>query len=117
MNTFLIILIIVVAILLVLLIMVQNPKGGGLSSTFGGGGASMGGVQNTNSFLDKSTWFLSTVMIVLIIFTNIILIPDNSGSKSGLQNTIENRELIEEVPETTTETPAVPADEGTKEEK
>ena len=36
--------------------MVQNPKGGGLSSSFGGGGGaqSMGGVQNTNNFLDRT---------------------------------------------------------------
>ena len=98
MNTFLIILILVVAFLLILLIMVQNPKGGGLSSTFGGGGASTGGVQSTNTFLDKSTWTLAAIMIGLILLTNFTLRPDRSSGKSGLQETIENRELIEEVP-------------------
>ncbi len=111
MNSILIILIIIVALLLVLLIMVQNPKGGGISSTFGGGGASMGGVQSTNSFLDKSTWTLATVMIVLILMTNLLADTGSVSTKSGLKETLDNRELIDEVPETTpTETPATPVE-------
>ena len=51
--------------------MVQNPKGGGLSSSFGGGGnQQIGGVQKTTDFLDKSTWALGTILIVLILITN-----------------------------------------------
>ena len=65
--TLFLILILIVAVLLILLIMVQNPKGGGLSSSFGGGGSqSMGGVQSTNSFLDKSTWTLAIALMALI---------------------------------------------------
>jgi preprotein translocase subunit SecG len=116
MTTFLISLIIVVALLLVLLIMVQNPKGGGLSSTFGGGGASMGGVQSTNTFLDKSTWTLAVAMLALIILTNITLKPNRSGAKSGLKETLENRELIEDVPESTPETPVAPSNNSEKTE-
>ena len=113
MNTILISLIIIVALLLVLIIMVQNPKGGGISSTFGGGGATMGGVQSTNTFLDKSTWTLAIVMLALILLTNFTLKPDRGDSKSGLKETLDNRELIEEVPETPLETPAEqPADDS-----
>jgi preprotein translocase subunit SecG len=110
MNTVLIILTIIVALLLVLLVMVQNPKGGGLSSTFGGGGASMGGVQSTNTFLDKSTWTLAITMIVLILMTN-ILADSGSGvnTKSDLKETIDNRELIDDTPASTTDTPATPS--------
>jgi preprotein translocase subunit SecG len=107
MNTFLIALIIIVALLLVLLIMVQNPKGGGLSSTFGGGGATMGGVQSTNTFLDKSTWVLVASMTVLIIMTNIILKPKRENAKSGLKGTIENREVRDTPADV--DTPATPA--------
>jgi len=116
MNTFLIILILVVAFLLILLIMVQNPKGGGLSSTFGGGGASTGGVQSTNTFLDKSTWTLAAIMIGLILLTNFTLRPDRSSSKSGLQETIENRELIEEVPAETPPAATIPTENSEKPE-
>ena len=50
--------------------MVQNPKGGGLSSSFGGS-AQMGGVQKTTDFLDKSTWTLATILIVLILLSSL----------------------------------------------
>jgi len=50
--------------------MVQNPKGGGLSSTLGGGGQ-IGGVQKTSDFLDKSTWTLATLLIVLILLSSL----------------------------------------------
>lgn len=54
--------------------MVQNPKGGGLSSSFGGGGSQVvGGVKKTGDFLDKSTWTLSTLLVVLILASNVAL--------------------------------------------
>ena len=65
-----VLLIIFVCFLLVLVIMVQNPKGGGLSSSFGGGGQQMGGVQKTTDFLDRSTWILSTLLLILILLSN-----------------------------------------------
>ena len=76
MSTFTIflILIVVVAFLLVVVIMVQNPKGGGLSSSFGGGGTQqLGGVKKTTDFLDKSTWTLATLLIVLILLSNLAI--------------------------------------------
>jgi len=92
-STVLIALIIIVALLLVLIIMVQNPKGGGISATFGGGGASMGGVQNTNTFLDKSTWTLAAVMVGLILLINFTLPKRGRAVDTGtnVKNTIENR--------------------------
>jgi len=94
-------LIVVVALLLVLVIMVQNPKGGGLSSSFGGGTQQMGGVQKTTDFLDKSTWALATLLLALILFSN-VSIMDGKGiqdSKVGEGETIE--EVIPELNEDT----------------
>ncbi|OUR94373.1 preprotein translocase subunit SecG [Flavobacteriales bacterium 34_180_T64] len=82
MNTFTIflILIVLVAFLLVVVIMVQNPKGGGLSSSFGGGGSQqVGGVKKTGDFLDKSTWALATLLLALILASN-LAIPGAGGS-------------------------------------
>ncbi len=76
MNTFTIFLalIVVVAFLLVIVIMVQNPKGGGLSSSFGGGGTQqLGGVKKTTDFLDKSTWTLAGLLLVLILLSNVAI--------------------------------------------
>jgi len=50
--------------------MVQNPKGGGLSSSLGGS-TQIGGVQKTTDFLDKSTWTLGVILIVLILLSSL----------------------------------------------
>ncbi|WP_369997600.1 preprotein translocase subunit SecG [Winogradskyella sp.] len=83
--TIFLILIVIVAFLLVAVIMVQNPKGGGLSSSFGGGGTQqLGGVKKTGDFLDKSTWFLATVLIVLILASNLTLDMGNGAESKAL---------------------------------
>jgi preprotein translocase subunit SecG len=73
--------------------MVQNPKGGGLASSFGGGGTQqLGGVQKTTDFLDKSTWTLATLLLALILLSNVSIMSGvgNSGSKAFDENAIEN---------------------------
>lgn len=65
-----VVLITIVCFLLIVVIMVQNPKGGGLSSTFGSS-QTIGGVQKTTDFLDKSTWTLSAILVSLIILSNL----------------------------------------------
>jgi len=85
MSTFTIflILIVVVAFLLIVVIMVQNPKGGGLSSSFGGGGTQqLGGVKKTTDFLDKSTWTLATLLLVLILVSNVAIDRGSAGVES-----------------------------------
>ena len=70
--------------------MVQNPKGGGLSSSFGGGGAqSLGGVQSTNNFLDRTTWTLAIALFALILLSN-FSIERNGASDIKLDNTLED---------------------------
>ncbi|MFK5958801.1 MAG: preprotein translocase subunit SecG [Lutibacter sp.] len=102
--TLFLILIMIVAFLLILIIMVQNPKGGGLSSSFGGGGTqSLGGVQNTTNFLDKSTWTLSIMLLTLILLSNFVAPKVNIvNASSEIENTIENREVQD--------TPALPVE-------
>jgi len=86
------ILILVVSFLLVLVIMVQNPKGGGLSSSFGGGDSQqIGGVRKTTDFLDKSTWVLASLLLILILLSNITLDRNNENIDSNfLKNTPSN---------------------------
>ena len=86
MSTFTIFLalIIIVAFLLVVVIMVQNPKGGGLSSAFGGGANQIGGVQKTSDFLDKSTWTLATLLLVLILLSNVTIMDGNGLGESKI---------------------------------
>ena len=82
--------ILLVAVILILIVMVQNPKGGGLSSSFVGGGAqSLGGVQNTNNFLDRTTWTLAIAMFALILLSN-FSIERNGSSDIKLDNSLED---------------------------
>lgn len=95
-------LILIVAVALILIVMVQNPKGGGLSSSFGGGGAqSLGGVQNTNNFLDRTTWTLAIAMFALILLAN-FAIPREGSNNVNLDNTLDGVET------TTTPTETLP---------
>ena len=91
--------------------MVQNPKGGGLSSSFGGGGQQMGGVQKTSDFLDRSTWLLAGLLLVLILLSNISLVKGSGSSDSRLlqDNSLEQpiQEVIQEtIPEIPQEIPS-----------
>ncbi|OSY87358.1 molecular chaperone GroES [Tenacibaculum holothuriorum] len=99
------ILILIVAIALILIVMVQNPKGGGLSSSFGGGaGQSIGGVQNTNSFLDRTTWTLAIAMFALILLANFAIDRGNGDNAPQLDSTLENVETTTQTPATTNTT-------------
>ena len=72
--------------------MVQNPKGGGLSSSFGGDTQQIGGVKKTTDFLDKTTWILSSFILILILFSNITLNTENDNFESDL---IQNQEQLD----------------------
>jgi preprotein translocase subunit SecG len=67
------VLIFIVCVLLILIVLVQNSKGGGLTSTFSGSNQMMG-VKRTTDFLEKSTWTLAIVLLVLTLST-IFVIP------------------------------------------
>lgn len=85
MSTFSIflVLITIVCFLLIIVIMVQNPKGGGLSSTFGSS-QNLGGVQKTTDFLDKSTWTLASLLILLVLLSSLSFSGDLSDNSSKL---------------------------------
>ena len=92
-------LIIVVCFLLVLVVMVQNPKGGGLSSSFGGGSQQVGGVQKTSDFLDRSTWILASLLLVLILISNVTLSPGSGSQDSRLLQEGTEQTIPETIPE------------------
>lgn len=65
-HVIVIILTVIVAILLIGIVLIQKSKGGGLSSQFGGANSMMG-VRQTNSFLEKGTWWLAGIIVILSI--------------------------------------------------
>ena len=90
------VLILITSILLMLVVLVQNSKGGGLASNFAGNNQYLG-VRKTADFLEKSTWTLAIVLLVLSLFS-IFVIPrtGNSGDviDTQLREQIENTEPI-----------------------
>mgnify|MGYP003516784727 CR=1 FL=1 len=83
---FLIILLIIVCVALGLFVLIQNPKGGGLSSG-GGAGSNMFGVQRTGDVLEKGTWVLLTLVVVLTL--SITTIAKSGGSSTGEASKIQ----------------------------
>ncbi len=75
MITLLIILVIVFCVAIGLFILVQNPKGGGLAT--GGANSNMFGVQRTGDVLEKGTW---TLMGLIVIVSLAITVMSKSGS-------------------------------------
>lgn len=75
METLLAIIIILASVLLVFVVFVQNPKGGGLSSDFGAA-HQLGGVKKTNDFIEKATWTLAAVIMVVSIMLTVMKTPD-----------------------------------------
>jgi preprotein translocase subunit SecG len=90
--------------------MVQNPKGGGLSSSFGGGTQQVGGVQKTSDFLDRSTWILATLLLALILISNVTI---SSGEVVSDSKLLEDGTIQQTIPETPDqsleEIPEIPA--------
>lgn len=90
------VLILSVSFLLILVIMVQNPKGGGLSSSFGGDSQQLGGVKKTSDFLDKSTWVLAGILLILILLSNLTVNTSSGNLDSKLLNPNEIESSIPE---------------------
>ncbi|SMC72706.1 preprotein translocase subunit SecG [Pedobacter africanus] len=76
---FLIILLIIICVALGLFVLVQNPKGGGLAT--GGAGSNMFGVQRTGDVLEKGTWVLLTLVVVISL--SITTIAKSGGSSAA----------------------------------
>ena len=70
--TLFMVLIMIASILLIIMVMAQNPKGGGLSGTFGGTSSAQFGVQRTNDFMEKATWSLGAIIIILILISVVV---------------------------------------------
>jgi preprotein translocase subunit SecG len=63
-----IVLIIIVSVLLGVVVLLQNSKGGGLASEFSSSNQIMG-VRRTSDFLEKTTWTLAIILVVLSFIT------------------------------------------------
>ena len=90
MYGFITVLIVIAAILLVFIVMIQNSKGGGLAAGFSSSNQVMG-VRKTTDFLEKATWSLAGIVIVLCVVAAIFVPKQISGTKdSEIKQDIQN---------------------------
>ena len=95
MYVFISILILLASILLILIVLIQNSKGGGLASGFSSSNQIMG-VRKTTDFLEKATWTLAGVVIVLsIVITAFIPHANRSGVQSEIKQQVEKAVTID----------------------
>ena len=94
MYIFLTILIVAAAITLTFLVLVQNSKGGGLASSFASANQVMG-APKTADFLEKVSWGLIAVIVVLSVFA----VGINKGSKGADPSESAIREQVQQAAE------------------
>ncbi len=87
------VLVLLTCVLLILIVLVQNSKGGGLASNFASNNQIMG-VRKTTDFLEKSTWTLAIVLLVLTL-TSTFVIPRGRAVET------RQSEIINRIPVTT----------------
>lgn len=108
------VIIVVASVLLTLIVLVQNSKGGGLAANFAAGNTTFG-VRQTADFLEKTTWVLAAVVLVLCVVATFFTPKPSSGSASSIENQIQQAAPAEGEPEFPANTVAVPAEEGAAE--
>lgn len=87
MTTLFIALVIIASVLLGAIVLIQNPKGGGLSGTIAGFNNQFMGVKQTTDVLEKGTWILSSILVVLCLVSALVI---NSDKGTGSENIIKN---------------------------
>ena len=85
MGTLVLVLSIVAAALLMLVILIQNPKGGGIDSSFGAANQ-LGSVKKTNDVVEKATWYIAIVIVVLALSSSFLI-----GNPTGTVDTVETK--------------------------
>ena len=86
MYSVLVILAIIVAIMLVFIVCIQESKGGGLASNFAASNQIMG-VRKTTDVVEKATWTLAGVLVVLAIASSFFAKPAASTPATPATNT------------------------------
>lgn len=86
MGTLILILSIIAAILLMLVVLIQNPKGGGIDSNFGAANQ-LGSVQKTNDVVEKATWYLAIIIVVLALASSFVLNSKTGNSNQDVKQT------------------------------
>lgn len=102
------VLVLITCILLILIVLVQNSKGGGLASNFASNNQVMG-VRKTTDFLEKSTWTLAIVLLILSL-ASAFVVPRDTLQKADIATEVENIPVEQEAADFDVEEEQVPED-------
>ena len=92
MFTFLIVLIALIGVVLTLLILLQSGRGGGLAGIAAGGATTqILGARQAPDVLEKGTWILASMFILLCIGTN-FAIDEETVPESVIQQRAQQQE-------------------------
>ena len=125
MYTLLVILIVLAALLMIGIVLIQESKGGGLASGFSSAN-SVAGVRQTTQFIEKATWALALIMVVVSIACAYVApsavsegsVIENAATEQATTNpnnvqgfgaTEQKNSATPAAPATTGEAPAQPA--------
>lgn len=104
--TVIVILVVLASVLMCAIVFIQESKGGGLASGFSSGN-SMLGVRKTTDVVEKTTWSLAGIMVVLCVLSVFFL---NSGTTTGTQSVTEMQAgAVKEQATNAANQPAVPS--------
>jgi len=92
MYTFIAVLIIFASLLLTLVVLVQNSKGGGLAANFAAGNQAFG-VRQTADFLEKTTWTLATVILMLALLATMFIPRGELHRSSVIPEQMDNMQM------------------------
>lgn len=104
MYSVLVILAVIVAVLLTFIVLIQESKGGGLASNFASSNQIMG-VRKTTDVVEKATWSLAAVLVVLSVAT--IFFAPRQADVDSVVTTAAPAQQAPAAP--TSSTPATPA--------
>jgi len=83
------ILAVIVSAILIFFVVIQNSKGGGLAAGFSSSNQVMG-VRKTTDFLEKATWTLAGVLVVLSIGASFFMRSPSATNDSSIKDEIQN---------------------------
>lgn len=99
MYIFISIVVVILSILLTICVLMQNSKGGGLAANFAAGNQTFG-VRQTADILEKATWVLAILIIVLCIAATAFVSTNKSNTSSMIQERIERSVPVQgEIPQ------------------
>jgi len=106
------VIIVVASVLLTLIVLVQNSKGGGLAANFAAGNTTFG-VRQTADFLEKTTWVLAAIVLVLcVVATFFTPKAAKVGAPTDIENQLQQAAPAEGQPELPANTITIPAEGG-----